>query len=59
MKPIGDEAAASVEWIVVCVACRRIKRKGEWTNDIAVDTAGHSTGYCEECANRERKTRGR
>jgi len=49
------EAAEKNEWIVVCVGCRRIKRGDAWTNEIAQDLSGKSSGYCDRCAQEQRK----
>jgi hypothetical protein len=50
-RSLSDE----LEWINVCVRCLRIQRAGQWTEERASDTAGHSTGYCDGCA-RARRT---
>jgi hypothetical protein len=51
--PDGEDA--NQEWIVVCVGCLRIKRSGEWTTERAGDTAGKSSGFCDQCAKEQRK----
>jgi hypothetical protein len=44
--------------IVVCVECRRIKRDGKWTKEVATEVKGVSTGYCDRCAKLQRKSLG-
>lgn len=54
-KPADD---ASRKHIVVCVGCRRIKRDGKWTKEVAPDVKGVSSGYCDRCAKLARKSLG-
>jgi len=54
-KPPGDPARNHV---IVCVDCRRIKRDGKWTKEVAPDVKGVSTGYCDRCAKLRRKQLG-
>jgi hypothetical protein len=56
MTTRNENSALPREWIVVCVVCGRIKRNAKWTDEVAADTKGKSTGYCDACARRERKT---
>jgi hypothetical protein len=42
------------EWINVCFRCLRIQCAGEWTEERASDTGGHSTGFCDDCAKARR-----
>jgi hypothetical protein len=44
----------SAGWINVCVLCLRIQRAGQWTEERGSGTAGHSTGFCDECARAQR-----
>jgi hypothetical protein len=55
MTKTGD-AATPESWIVVCVQCLRIKRGDRWTDQKADSTAGRSTGYCDKCVTRRRKS---
>jgi hypothetical protein len=50
-----DDDRSNTDWIVVCVGCLRIKRDGTWTNELAKDLAGRSSGYCDRCAKEQRK----
>ena len=53
MTTRNENSALCGEWIVVCVVCGRTKRNAQWTDEVAADTKGKSTGYCDACARRE------
>jgi hypothetical protein len=56
--PSKADESSSPHHIVVCVGCRRIKRDGKWTREVATDVKGVSTGYCDRCAKLQRKSLG-